>query len=94
LNWGYSHTYKIIDRGFIEMVGPFGLSKLVLNNSKILSKLQTGSFYDYAFWMFGGLMFMSLGFECYLFCNILFDSSLIFLFFVVFLFFVNNKNNF
>lgn len=49
LNLGYHCTYKIIDRGFIEMAGPFGLSKLALSKSTILAKLQTGSLYDYAF---------------------------------------------
>jgi uncharacterized membrane protein len=75
------------------MIGPFGLSKLVLNNSNILSKFQSGSFYDYAFWMFGGVLFISLSFEFYLFSNVFFDSALIFLFMITFLFFCKGNND-
>lgn len=93
LNWGYHYTYKTIDRGFIEMVGPFGLSKVATGNSNILAKLQTGSLYDYAFWMFASLLFFSIGFEFYSLCNVLFDSSLLFIFLVTFLFFISKSDD-
>jgi len=62
LKFGYHVSYKTIDRGFIEMVGPFGLSKTVFKKSQSLSNLQTGSVYDYALWMFVGVLVLILGF--------------------------------
>ena len=44
-----THTYKIIDRGLIEIIGPQGL---ILNLSKLtnnLSNIQSGIIYNYAF---------------------------------------------
>ena len=47
LNFSYFITYKIIDRGLIEMIGPYGLSKTVYDNSKILRKYQSGLTFQY-----------------------------------------------
>ncbi len=35
-------TTKIIDKGSIELIGPFGLEKGLLNLSKNIAKLDTG----------------------------------------------------
>jgi len=47
LNFSYFITYKIIDRGLIEMIGPYGLSKTVYDNSIILRKYQSGLTFQY-----------------------------------------------
>jgi NADH-ubiquinone oxidoreductase chain 5 len=60
LSFGYFISYKTIDRGIIEMLGPFGLSKTVLSQTSILSRLQTGLVYDYSLWMFFGVLIMLL----------------------------------
>ena len=86
LNFGYFVSYKSIDRGLIEMVGPFGLSKTVLRNSKTMSNLQTGNFYDYALWMFLGLLSMLILVEFWELMMIIVDPSLVAIFFITTLF--------
>ena len=51
LIFGYNTTYKTVDRGLIEIFGPFGLSQKLYNKSLQLSKFQTGLVYDYALYM-------------------------------------------
>jgi NADH-ubiquinone oxidoreductase chain 5 len=82
LNFGYHLSYKAIDRGIIEMFGPFGLSKTILAKSQKLSNLQTGSIYDYALWMFLGLLGVILIFEFGDFLLSRIDPSLTFIFFI------------
>lgn len=48
LHISYFKTYKLIDRGIIELFGPFGISNLIINLSRILSKLHTGFIYNSA----------------------------------------------
>lgn len=57
LRFGYYTTYKTIDKGFIELFGPSGLSKLILKTSKAVSNIQSGLLNHYAFFMFVGLIF-------------------------------------
>jgi len=54
---GYNITYKNYDKGFIEFFGPEGLSSLILKQSRLINKLQTGYIYHYAFLMIVGLIF-------------------------------------
>jgi NADH-ubiquinone oxidoreductase chain 5 len=81
LTFGFYVTYKILDRGLIEMIGPFGLTKIIFVSSKKIAKQQIGSFYIYAFWIFFGLAFML----CLINFSILFiDLSLLLIFLIVF----------
>jgi len=77
LFFGYFVSYKMIDRGIIEMLGPFGLSKTVLTKSNFLSRLQSGVVYDYSSWMFIGLIALLFVFEFWDFFTLLVDPSLI-----------------
>ena len=88
LNFGYFVSYKSIDRGFIEMVGPFGLSKTVLTNSKQMSNLQTGNVYDYALGMFVGLLSIILIVEFWELIVTVIDPSLVAILFIT-VFFVS-----
>ena len=45
----YTVTYKIIDRGVIEIFGPIGLSSFITQKALYISKLQTGYLYHYTF---------------------------------------------
>ena len=45
----YTITYKIIDRGIVEVFGPMGLSSLITKKASYISKLQTGYLYHYTF---------------------------------------------
>lgn len=91
LNFGYHLSYKAIDRGLIEMMGSFGLSKTVIKKSNLLSSLQTGSFYDYALWMFLGLMGVVLFLDFSELLIYFIDPSLIIIFFVTLLFCIRDK---
>jgi NADH-ubiquinone oxidoreductase chain 5 len=89
LSFGYFVSYKSIDRGIIEMLGPWGLSKTVLSQTSILSRLQTGLVYDYSLWMFFGVLLMVLFVVCWEFLVFLLDPSLIFIFIITIMFSVN-----
>jgi len=54
LNFGYKVSYKMIVRGIIEMVGPFGLSKVVYKNTAILARQHNGDVFIAIFWIFLG----------------------------------------
>ena len=57
LKFGYLITFKLLDRGFIELVGPFGVSKNIKKWSFVFSNLQTGQITHYLFFMILGLLF-------------------------------------
>jgi NADH-ubiquinone oxidoreductase chain 5 len=48
LKFGYSISYKFIDKGIFEIIGPTGLSFIALKIANQLHKTQTGSIYHYA----------------------------------------------
>lgn len=52
--WGHDVSYKILDRGIIEIMGPTGVSALINKLTKWLSSLQSGLVYNYAFILFLG----------------------------------------
>jgi|TARA_B110000003_G_scaffold86262_1_gene88352 NADH-ubiquinone oxidoreductase chain 5 len=58
LNFGYHTSYKLIDRGVFEFLGPLGLSRLVSKRGSDLAQLQTGFLYHYAFVMLLGVTFI------------------------------------
>ena len=57
LTLGYHTTYKMIDRGLIEILGPFGISTTLYNRAVFITNLQTGSAYHYAFTILLGVTF-------------------------------------
>ena len=62
LNLSYHTTYKVVDRGIIESLGPAGMSILLKNIGKSLHSLQSGSFYHLALTMLAGLVLIVLSF--------------------------------
>ena len=50
-------TTKVIDKGSIELIGPYGLEKGLLALSKNISKLDTGVITSYALYILVGLTF-------------------------------------
>ena len=55
LNLG-GQTTKVLDKGSIELLGPYGLEKGLLRLSKTLSSLDTGVITSYALYIFIGLI--------------------------------------
>nr|YP_009445886.1 NADH dehydrogenase subunit 5 [Betaphycus gelatinus]ATX68827.1 NADH dehydrogenase subunit 5 [Betaphycus gelatinus] len=80
LNFGYSTTFKALDRGFIELSGPLGLSIFVSKWSKVVSRLQSGLLTHYVFFIVIGicLLFLVLTYNSLIF-NISPNVLLIFL---------------
>jgi hypothetical protein len=52
--WGHNVSYKILDRGLIEYIGPTGISNIIKKFGIWLSSLQSGYVYNYAFTIFLG----------------------------------------
>ena len=90
MKFGYRVSYKILDRGIIEILGPLGLSIIIQKKSKILYNLQTGFIYHYTllFLISTTLILSSRQFSI-IFYNFL-DYRLFFIFFV-FSFFLIKK---
>jgi NADH-ubiquinone oxidoreductase chain 5 len=72
LELGYTIS-KVLDRGIIEMVGPYGLSQTFTNTGKNISKLDTGVITTYSIYI--TLSLLSLIFL--IFAPILIDTSLL-----------------
>jgi NADH-ubiquinone oxidoreductase chain 5 len=53
-------TTKVIDKGSIEYLGPYGLEKGLLNISNNIAKLNTGVITSYALYILVGLVFYML----------------------------------
>ena len=60
LNFGYNISFKLLDRGFIELAGPYGFIELIPLWSKSILKLQTGQITHYIFFMVLGLCCFSM----------------------------------
>jgi proton-translocating NADH-quinone oxidoreductase chain L len=46
---GYNIFFKIIDKGFLELLGPTGITFIIYNSTLYVRKLQTGYIYQYSF---------------------------------------------
>jgi len=69
LNFSFHVSYKMIDRGIIQLLGPLSLSKNTKTIYTFLISLQTGNLYQYVTWLFCSFFF-------FLFFNCIFSSSL------------------
>jgi len=54
------HTTKVLDKGSVELLGPYGLEKGLLKLSKSISDLDTGVITSYALYILIGLIFYIL----------------------------------
>ena len=79
LNLG-GQTTKILDKGSIELIGPFGLEKLLVYFSKNITKLNTGIPTNYALFIFIGFITYII-FLSSLNLNFILLSSLVLFFF-------------
>ena len=53
-------TTKVIDKGSIELIGPYGLEKGLVSLSRNIGKLDTGVITSYALYILVGLTFYIL----------------------------------
>lgn len=86
--FGYSTSYKFMDRGIFEVLGPTGLSQTALNIGLGLHKLQTGFIYHYNFLILIGITTL-FGFrEAWLFLYFFEDIAVFVIVFILIFFFV------
>nr|WEL36011.1 NADH dehydrogenase subunit 5 [Phaeocystis rex] len=67
MNFGYSISFQIFDKGFIEIFGPFGSALTFWDGSKSLSKLHSGMVFHYCFIM---LFFIFFSLYYFVACNL------------------------
>jgi NADH-ubiquinone oxidoreductase chain 5 len=60
-------TTKVLDKGSIELIGPFGAEKLLLSIGKIINSLNTGMVTNYALYIIIGIILYLIGGNFYLF---------------------------
>ena len=68
LELGYKITFKVVDRGFIEWLGPTGIVNSIQHTVQKTSKIQSGFLYHYMLLILAGLLvflvfFVSTGFS-------------------------------
>ena len=60
LDFSYATSYKVVDRGIIEITGPRGLSNILGGVKSYTSSLQSGSFYHLALYILCGVALVYL----------------------------------
>jgi proton-translocating NADH-quinone oxidoreductase chain L len=93
VSFGYFVSFRTMDKGVVEMFGPYGAVNTFSGLMKSASKLQTGYIYHYAFVMLGGLVFFlattSLWFTLQSFIFI--DTRLLFICVMILLFYTTSS---
>ena len=87
----YTITYKVIDRGIIEIFGPMGLSSIITKKAGYIAKMQTGYLYHYTFLILTGLTLILGLRQFWVFAGSLADFKIFILFFMLSFFLVNKK---
>lgn len=86
LSFGYNISFKALDRGVIEVLGPYGIANTISNFVIRFNKIQTGYVYHYAFiFCISIIIFMFIYGLGYMIQDF-FDSKLLFLFLLNLLF--------
>nr|BDN79761.1 NADH dehydrogenase subunit 5 [Ditrichum rhynchostegium] len=86
LRFGYEVSFKVLDKGAIEILGPYGISYIFRKLAKQISKLQSGFVYHYAFVMLIGLTIFITIIGLWDFISFWVDNRLYFIYIVSFLF--------
>jgi NADH-ubiquinone oxidoreductase chain 5 len=86
LSFGYNVTFKLFDRGFIELIGPYGLSTSLLKLTNKFSKLQSGYIYHYAFIIIIAITLLMLFIVLHSLFNITIDFRLFFVWILLIVF--------
>ncbi|CAM9119604.1 unnamed protein product [Choristocarpus tenellus] len=63
LNFGYHFTYKAIDRGLIESLGPYGLITVILGQVNKTRNWHSGILYHYSLVIIFGIFFLYESFQ-------------------------------
>ena len=87
--FGYSTSYKFVDRGIFEILGPTGLSTIALKISSNLHRMQTGFIYHYTLFILLGATFIFSIRQFWLIFGFFVDYRLFILIFILFFFILN-----
>lgn len=87
LTFGYKISFKTLDKGVFEILGPSGIALTFQLMARHISKLQSGMVYHYAVVMLLGLTLMITGIGLWSFCQSFMDNRLYFIFLVSFPFY-------
>lgn len=86
LRFGYSISFVTLDKGVIELLGPYGIATTMRGLSKRVSGLQSGLIYHYAFIMLIGLTILITLIGLWDIVSFWVDSRLYLIFLCTFLF--------
>jgi proton-translocating NADH-quinone oxidoreductase chain L len=86
LSFGYEVSFKTLDKGIIEILGPYGIALTFQSLSQQMKKIQSGFIYHYAFTMLLGLTLLIAIVGLWDFISFWIDNRLYFLLFISFLF--------
>lgn len=86
-------TTKVLDRGSIELIGPFGAEKLLLSTGKLINGLSTGMVTNYALYIIIGIIVYLIGNNFYFFnINNTLLLSILFINIIVTILSISNNN--
>lgn len=91
--FGYSVSYKFIDRGIFELLGPTGLSFSAATTGSDLYRNQSGYMYHYTYSILVSFTILLLLREFWLLFNVSLDYRLFFIFFIFTIFFKGLQKN-
>lgn len=86
LDFGYSTSWKKLDKGCFEVIGPYGIAHIFPSWSRHVSRLQSGVIYHYAVTMLLGLTLAITLVALWDTLEVLVDPRFYFLFLMTFLF--------
>lgn len=87
LDFGYRISFKTLDKGCFEILGPYGISFLFQNLTRYLSRLQSGMIYHYAVVMLLGVILYISIVGLWEFLEVFVDNRLYFIFLTSFFFY-------
>jgi NADH-ubiquinone oxidoreductase chain 5 len=87
LNFGYNISFKTLDKGSFEILGPTGIARTIGNITQYFSKLQSGMLYHYALVMLLGLTLLITTISIWEFLEIFIDNRLYFIYLISFIFY-------
>ena len=87
-------SFRGLDKGIIEILGPYGVVSTFAPLMKKISKFQTGYIYHYAFIMLIGIVILltTISFWSTLQSYIFIDNRLLFIYATILLFFFGSLN--
>lgn len=87
LKFGYTISFKTLDKGTFEILGPSGIAHSFLNMAQYISRLQSGLIYHYAVVMLLGIVTMITVVSLWEFLEVILDNRFYFVYLISFIFY-------